>query len=78
MTQYKEIILQILKEMKLTKAEVARRLGITRNAVGLALDTNRGMSMDNFLRYMKFLGAKVIVEWTDPNGRKFDWSVDDK
>lgn len=76
--RYKEIILQILKEMKLTKAGVSRKLGLTRNAVGLALDTNRGMMMENFLRYMEVLGAKVGVEWTAPNGRKFNWTVDDK
>ncbi len=77
---YKGVIKDILDAKDWTYAALARKLKVSRNSVGSALQENNarcGMTMENFLKYASALGARVYVEWEDDGDgrRRYRWEI---
>ena len=78
MGTYREVLLELMKKNGYTKASLAKRLGVSRNTTSTALrGVEKDMSLSRFLKYCDAMGAKVVVEYTDPeDGRKnFRWQL---
>ena len=75
---YKEIILDIMRLGGYKKSQIAEAIGITRQCVWRSLMLDSNMVMENFMRYMDVLGARVVVEWPEPDNprRKHHWEIE--
>lgn len=77
---YKLVIREVIEKKSWAVAALAKKIGVTRAQVYAALRTDGarpGMTMDSFLRYMRALGARVYVEWTDDGDarRRYRWEI---
>ena len=73
--KYNEVIKRLLDDQGISQREMARRLGLSPNAVNIQISgtlggkdgTPKDITLDQLIRYMDKLGYAVVVT---PKGRK--------